>query len=53
LWSNGKLTYDAYSKSTFNPKAMLLWTINDFPLYGNLVVCKVKGKMGCPLRRKN
>ena len=28
---------------------MLLWTINDFPAYGNLAGCKVKGKMGCQL----
>ena len=53
LWDNGELTYDAYSKSTFNLKAMLFWTISDFPAYGNLAGCKVKGKMGCPLCGKN
>ncbi|KAG7529490.1 Transposase-associated domain [Arabidopsis suecica] len=53
LWDNGELTYDAYSKSTFTLKAMLLWTISDFPTYGNLAGCKVKGKMGCPLCGKN
>ncbi|KAG7559308.1 Ribonuclease H domain [Arabidopsis thaliana x Arabidopsis arenosa] len=53
LWVNGELTYDAYSKSTFTLKAMLLWTISDFPTYGNLAGCKVKGKMGCPLCGKN
>lgn len=26
---------------------MFLWTISDFLVYGNLVGCKVKGKMGC------
>lgn len=49
LWSNEELTYDAFSKNTFTLKAMLLWTISDFPAYGNLAGCKVKGKMGCPL----
>ncbi|XP_020873405.1 uncharacterized protein LOC110226357 [Arabidopsis lyrata subsp. lyrata] len=53
LWDNGELTYDAFSKSTFTLKAMLLWTISDFPAYGNLAGCKVKGKMGCPLCGKN
>ncbi|KAL0722815.1 hypothetical protein Bca4012_037414 [Brassica carinata] len=32
---------------------MLLWTISDFPAYGNLAGCKVKGRMGCPLCGKN
>ncbi|XP_010431509.1 PREDICTED: uncharacterized protein LOC104715835 [Camelina sativa] len=53
LWKNGELTYDAFSKSTFTLKAMLLWTISDFPAYGNLAGCKVKGKMGCPMCGKN
>ncbi|XP_048596428.1 uncharacterized protein LOC106359135 [Brassica napus] len=49
LWNIGELTYDALTRSTFTLKAMLLWTISDFPAYGNLAGCKVKGKMGCPL----
>ena len=53
LWKNGELTYDAFSKSTFTLKAMLLWTISDFPAYGNLAGCKVKGKMGSLLCGKN
>ncbi|XP_010445644.1 PREDICTED: uncharacterized protein LOC104728351 [Camelina sativa] len=40
LWSNGELTYDVFSKTTFTLKAMLLWTISDFPAYGNLAGCK-------------
>ncbi|XP_050387384.1 uncharacterized protein LOC126803657 [Argentina anserina] len=35
LW-NGVEMYDAYSKAMFNLRAILLWTINDFPAYGNL-----------------
>ncbi|XP_048615829.1 uncharacterized protein LOC125588500 [Brassica napus] len=53
LWSSGELVYDTYTRSTFTLKAMLLWTISDFPAYGNLAGCKVKGKMGCPLCGKN
>ncbi|XP_056842958.1 uncharacterized protein LOC108829523 [Raphanus sativus] len=53
LWSVGKVTYDALSRSTFTLKEMLLWTISDFPAYGNLAGCKVKRKMGCPLCGKN
>ncbi|CAA7048867.1 unnamed protein product [Microthlaspi erraticum] len=53
LWKNGEQTYDAFSKCTFNLRAMLLWTISDFPAYGNLAGCTVKGKMACPLCGKN
>ncbi|XP_048604739.1 uncharacterized protein LOC106409737 [Brassica napus] len=53
MWSIGELVYDAVTRSTFTLKAMLLWTISDFPAYGNLAGCKVKGRMGCPLCGKN
>ena len=47
LWSNGVNVYDAFSKSMFNLKAMLMWTINDFPAYGNLSGYSTKGKIAC------
>ncbi|XP_010490106.1 PREDICTED: uncharacterized protein LOC104767831 [Camelina sativa] len=53
LWSKGEIAYDAFSKSSFTLKVMLLWTISDFPAYGNLAGCKFKGKMGCPLCGKD
>ncbi|XP_010507376.1 PREDICTED: uncharacterized protein LOC104783990 [Camelina sativa] len=53
LWSKGEVTYDAFSKTTFTLRVMLLWTISDFPAYGNLACCKVKGKMGCPICGKH
>ena len=53
LWSSGELVYDALTRSSFTLRALLLWTIGDFPAYGNLAGCKVKGKMGCPLCGKN
>ena len=34
MWDNGELTYDAFSKSTFTLKPILLWTISDFPAHG-------------------
>ncbi|XP_042467446.1 uncharacterized protein LOC122050620 [Zingiber officinale] len=49
LWDIGVETYDAFSKSVFNMKAILMWTINDFPAYGNLAGCATKGKLGCPI----
>ncbi|XP_024198613.2 uncharacterized protein LOC112201923 [Rosa chinensis] len=36
LWINGVSAYDEFTKSVFNLKAVLMWTINDFPAYGNL-----------------
>ena len=30
LWNEGVQAYDAYKQETFNLKAMLLWTVNDF-----------------------
>ncbi|CAH9051690.1 unnamed protein product [Cuscuta epithymum] len=32
---------------------MLMWTINDFPAYGNLAGCSTKGKKACPICGKN
>ena len=33
----------------FTLKAILLWTINDFPAYGSLANCIVKGYYACPI----
>ncbi|KAL5570264.1 hypothetical protein UlMin_026839 [Ulmus minor] len=52
LW-NGVYTYDASTKKFFNLRAMLLWTINDFPAYGNLAGCATKGRYGCPICGEN
>ncbi len=49
LWSNGVNVYDMFSKSMFNLKVMLMWTINDFPVYGNLSGYSTKGKVACPV----
>ncbi|XP_042472164.1 uncharacterized protein LOC122054799 [Zingiber officinale] len=49
LWGIGVETYDAFSKLVFNMKAILMWTINDFPAYENLAGCATKGEFGCPI----
>ncbi|XP_057806813.1 uncharacterized protein LOC131021574 isoform X3 [Salvia miltiorrhiza] len=49
LWEVGAEIYDAYHKENFMLRAVLLWTINDFPAYGNLSGSKVKGYFACPV----
>ncbi|KAL0533847.1 hypothetical protein IC582_028118 [Cucumis melo] len=36
LWEEGVRCFDAYKEKYFTLRAILLWTINDFPAYGNL-----------------
>ncbi|KAG8501178.1 hypothetical protein CXB51_003312 [Gossypium anomalum] len=47
LWS-GVETYDVLRKENFNLRATLLWTINDFPAYANLLGWSTKGRYACP-----
>ena len=49
----GVEVYDAYLKEVFTLKAVLLWTINDFPAYGNFSGCSVKGYMAYPICVEN
>nr|XP_017228740.1 PREDICTED: uncharacterized protein LOC108204008 [Daucus carota subsp. sativus] len=50
LWEEGEPNvYDAHSKSYFTLKAVLMWTVNDFPGYANLSGCINKGYMACPI----
>ena len=48
LWVVRLEAYDAYMNEFFNLRAVLLWAINDFPAYENLVRCTVKGYNACP-----
>jgi len=43
LWDEGVLLFDGFHKETFQMRAMLFCTINDFPAYGNLSGYSVKG----------
>ncbi len=49
LWKDGVQTYDASSGSTFRMRAALMWTINDFPAYGNMSGWPTKGYLACPI----
>ena len=49
LWENGVEAYDAHKQEYFTLKAVLLWTISDFPAYGNLSGCVTKGYHACPI----
>ncbi|KAL0546093.1 hypothetical protein IC582_015998 [Cucumis melo] len=49
LWKNGVECYDANQEEIFNLRVVLLWTINDFPAYGNLSGFSVKGYKACPI----
>ena len=49
LWEVGIEAFDAYKKEFFTLKAVLLWTISDFPTYSNLLGCTVKGYFACPI----
>ena len=53
LWDEGVEVFDAYEKVNFNLRALLLWTINDFPAYGNLSGYSVKGHHACPICEEN
>nr|XP_011463602.1 PREDICTED: uncharacterized protein LOC101298016 [Fragaria vesca subsp. vesca] len=49
LWDGIEQVYDSVRGEYFKLKAVLLWTINDFPAYGNLSGCVVKGYNACPI----
>ena len=47
LWDKGVPMYDAFTSTEFNLRAILLFTINGFPAYGNLSGFKTHGEQGC------
>ena len=49
LWHVGVTTYDISRKHNFNMRAMLMWTIGDFPAYGMLSGWMTAGHMACPI----
>lgn len=48
LWDVGVKTFDMSSKKSFQMHALLLWTINDFPAYGDISSSSTKGALVCP-----
>ncbi|XP_010412528.1 PREDICTED: uncharacterized protein LOC104698838 [Camelina sativa] len=53
LWEEGIEVYDAYLKEKFTLKAILLWSISDYPALETLSGCKVKGKQACNVYGKD
>ena len=47
LWEEGVETCDAYSKEHFQMRATLLWTIHDYPGFGNVSEWRTKGYHSC------
>ena len=45
LWEVGIEAFDAYQQEFFTLKAVLLWTINDFPAYATYQVAQLKGTL--------
>ena len=43
FWEEGVECFDGSHEETFTLRALLLWTINDFPAYGSLSGYSVKG----------
>ncbi|KAL3629961.1 hypothetical protein CASFOL_026273 [Castilleja foliolosa] len=52
LFIEGADTFDVSGKNTFRMHASILWTINDFPAYGDLSGWSTKGYMACPACNK-
>ena len=48
LWEDGVQTWDVSTKTNFNLRAAVMWTISDFPAYGMLSGWSTHGKMACP-----
>ncbi|XP_023632701.1 uncharacterized protein LOC111828600 [Capsella rubella] len=48
LWVNGVEAYDISTKENFLLKAVLMWTISDFPAYGMLSGWTTHGRLACP-----
>ena len=52
LWTVGVYCMDAAryrDESHFVLKAMVIWTVGDFPAYGTMAGCVTKGFVGCPV----
>jgi hypothetical protein len=49
----GVKTWDEDKKENFTLRALLLWTINDFPAYAMLSGWSTKGKFACPYCHKD
>ncbi|KAG6427521.1 hypothetical protein SASPL_111767 [Salvia splendens] len=53
LWEVGVSTYDISLKQNFQMRAMLMWTISDFPAYAMLSGWSTAGRLACPYCMEN
>lgn len=49
----GVQTYDVSKEQYFRMHAAVLWTVNDFPAYGDLSGWSTKGYKACPVCNKD
>ena len=47
LWNDGAQIYDVSTKQNFVMKAVILWTVSDFPSYGMLSMWMTSGRLAC------
>ena len=52
MWDVGIGTYDISTGQTFQMKAALMWTINDFPAYRMLSGWTTDERLACPVCMK-
>jgi len=48
LWYEDVHTFDYSSKQNFNMRAVLMWSISDFPAYGMLLAWTTHERLSCP-----
>ncbi|XP_013608060.1 PREDICTED: uncharacterized protein LOC106314786 [Brassica oleracea var. oleracea] len=48
LWHHGVQTWDYSQQQNFNMRAVLMWTISDFPAYGMLSGWTTHERLSCP-----
>ena len=48
MWDVGILAYDISMKQNFQLRAVLMWTISDFPGYAMLSRWSTAGRLACP-----
>ena len=53
LFDVGVETFDAFKQETFTLRAVVLWTINDYPALGTLCGCPYSGYRGCVVCGEN
>ncbi|CAL9016892.1 unnamed protein product, partial [Prunus brigantina] len=53
LWTNGVRTYDKSTGKMFTLRAVVMWTVNDFPAYAMVFGWSTKGYMACPWKEKD